>query len=102
MDYDEPVQIAFRRVLCIRLSDEACPQREQWIAMLLADPAAARRAAQRARVSYWRQRVARLEAALKRTERRARNQPWLYDDVAALRRDLRAAREALEAAEQDA
>jgi multidrug resistance efflux pump len=102
MDYDEPVQIAFRRVLCIRPSDEACQQREQWIAMLLASPVAARRAAQQARVEYWRQRVARLEQALRRAQRLAPRRPWLYADIERLRADLRVAQAALEAAEHDA
>jgi hypothetical protein len=101
MDFEQPYTIIGSRVLNIRRADDEDAARAAWIATLLASPAAARRAAQRARVSYWRQRVARLEATLKRTERRARSKPWLHEDVRRLKEDLRLAEAALRQAEMD-
>jgi urease accessory protein UreE len=99
--FDESYTIIGSRVLNIRRSDEVDAQRAAWIDLIWRDPAAARRERRRLRIEAAQKRVAEIEIQLKRTERRARNQPWLYDDVAALRRDLQAAREALEAAEQE-
>jgi hypothetical protein len=77
MDFDQPYTVIGPRNLNIRRSDEDSPARAAWVAMLLASPVAAKRAAKRARVEYWRARVRRLKE------------------------DLRLAQAALEAAEQE-
>jgi hypothetical protein len=99
--FNEPCTLSWPRRPLIRRSDEVDAAKAQWIDLIWRDPAAAKRERRRLRIEAARKRVAEIEIRLKRTERRARSQPWLYDDVAALRRDLQAAREALETAEQE-
>jgi urease accessory protein UreE len=101
MDFEQPYTIIGSRVLNIRRSDEVDAQRAAWIDLCWRDPAAARRERRRLRIEAAQKRVAEIEIQLKRTERRARNQPWLNQDVRRLKEDLRLAQAALAAAEQE-
>jgi hypothetical protein len=101
VDYEQPHTIIGPRYLNIRRSDEDSPAKAEWVSLCWRDPAAARRERRRLRIEAAQKRVATIEARLRNAERKRKKWREVAATVAALRRDLQAAREALRQAEQE-
>jgi hypothetical protein len=101
MDFEQPYTIIGPRYLNIRRSDEDSPAKAEWVSLCWTNPQAARRERRRQRIEAARRRVATIEDKLRKAEGKRKKWREVAATVAALRRDLQAAREALEAAEQE-